>query len=650
MDSPSASPPLAGLSQPRRGRLKTGALALALGLYGLLLARFMGAYAGGSDSSGYLNHARLLQQGHLTVASHALVGLPADAVPAMTFVPLGFRPMGERVMTPTYPIGLPLFLVGVASVTGWDLVAHVTLWLHAMLGVILCYLLARQLGLGPRSAATGALLLGASPVYLFTSVQALSDVPAVVWCLAAVYGAWRSRAHAGWAVLAGAAVALAVLIRPTNILILPAVAVCLGISWRRWLALAVGGAPGAVFLALVNHRLYGSVVTTGYGDVGSAFSPAFVVPSLKSYLRWLPVLLTPGLAFGFAGPRAMFRQHRQKAWVILLWLAAFLAFYAFYFHTSETWSYLRFLLPAFPALILTVLFGGEVITRHWPRRLKAIAGLAMVGGILAWNGWWVVRLRALQPGQAGGEKDYMTAAHWARSHLPPTAVVFCMQASGALHYYTDFPLVRWDQGGAKLLEKIATAAANGPRPLYAALFPWETHAALEREIPGHWTQVGASPRVSFWRFDGLEPRTTEINPGGYLGSFRDRGTDLTLRTAGGWFDVEQNSAHVWCWNREAGALDVEAHPVLSTTGKLELAVRSLAPGTLEVSQDGGILWRGPIGLIAAPVAVNFKIIDGHARLNFSSDATPIREKSLASARELSFAIYDPKLFLGEPTR
>ena len=39
--------------------------ALGLLIYALFLAHYMGAYAGGSDQSGYLNNARLLEQGRV---------------------------------------------------------------------------------------------------------------------------------------------------------------------------------------------------------------------------------------------------------------------------------------------------------------------------------------------------------------------------------------------------------------------------------------------------------------------------------------------------------------------------------------------------------------------------------------------------------
>ena len=650
MDSSSVSSPRAVPPKPSWGRLKTGALVLSLAIYGLLLARFVSAYAAGSDASGYLNNARMLRQGHFHVARYAVAGLREDALPAMAFVPLGFTPVGETEMVPTYPIGLPLLIVGVSAVTGWDHAPHVTMWLHGMMGVILCYLLARRFGLSELSATTGALLLGASPLYVFMSLQAMSDVPALVWCLGAIYSAWRSRSHAGWAVLAGAAVAVAVLIRPTDVLIIGPVALCLGASWRRWLALAAGGTPGVVFLALYNHALYGHAFTSGYGDMRWAFSPDNIGPSLKNYVTWLPVLLTPALVLLPVGIWAMLRCNRRMACVILLWMGLIIGLYTFYMFTYETWWYLRYILPVFPAIIVTLLFAGEAIARQWARRRRGIAAIVIMTGILTWDRYWVFKLHSLEPALSGGESAYREAAAWARSHLPANAVIFCAEVSGAFHYYANFCLVRWEQAGSRSLEKVAPAAAAAMRPIYAVLFPFEVAEALEREIPGHWTQVGASHHVTFWRFDGFEPRTKAISPWRNLYSLQDGSKEVTMRTDGGWFNPEQNFNHVWCWSGGTARLEIEVHPAVSKIGRIEFGTRSMAPGTLQVSQDGQMLWRGPVDRSRSPAALNFQITDGHAHLEFSSDVPFVRENPSTDARQLTFAIYDPKLLLLTPAQ
>ena len=57
-----------------------------------------------------------------------------------------------------------------------------------------------------------------------------------------------------------------------------------------------------------------------------------------------------------------------------LWAGLLTGLYAFYFHSGETWWYLRFILPAFPVLILAALvvlqrLGSLLPTPFWTRTM-----------------------------------------------------------------------------------------------------------------------------------------------------------------------------------------------------------------------------------------------------------------------------------------
>ena len=104
---------------------------LAFALYGLMLARYSTPYAGGADSSGYLNNARLLDRGSLIAPMRRVSGLDPAALPSNVYVPLGFSPRADSVnMVPTYPMGLPLLFMAVAHVVGWDLAPTLTAVFH----------------------------------------------------------------------------------------------------------------------------------------------------------------------------------------------------------------------------------------------------------------------------------------------------------------------------------------------------------------------------------------------------------------------------------------------------------------------------------------------------------------------------------------
>ncbi|MEO7413914.1 MAG: glycosyltransferase family 39 protein, partial [Opitutaceae bacterium] len=246
MDSPAVAltPSIQSHRIPRWG---WGVLAVGLLLYGVLLGTHVGAYAGGSDSSGYINNARLLAEHRVQIERRALPGLPPEKARPYTYVPLGFIPVQERDMVPTYPVGVSLLIVGVSQVVGWEAAPNVMMWLHGVMGVVLLFALAREAGLSFPMSLLATLLLAISPLYLFMSVQAMSDTPSLTWCAAAVWFAWQSRRNARWAVAVGAATAIAVLVRPSNLLIMLPVSICLGVDWRRWLWLGIGAAPGAIF-------------------------------------------------------------------------------------------------------------------------------------------------------------------------------------------------------------------------------------------------------------------------------------------------------------------------------------------------------------------------------------------------------------------
>ena len=477
--------------------------ALGFLLYGLLLLHFMGGYAGGSDSSGYLNNARLLSAGRCTATIRLVPGLAPDTLPPYTGVPLGFIPNPDHVtMTPTYPMGLSVMLAGVAAIAGWPAAPDLVLVLHALAGLWLVYLLGRRCGLESGWSWLGALLLACSPVYVMMSLQTMSDVPATVWVTAAVLAAWRSRERAWLAPVAGFAFALAVLVRPTDLLAAAPVALAIGRSRRRWSLFVIGCLPGATFHGAFNLAAYGHLFTTGYGYVNPEFGWVNVLPALSMYARWLPVLLTPLglLAFGlpWAGSRA------PRSTVLLAgWALVFPVFYLFYSHTQDVWGNLRFLLPAFPPLLVGALLvarrlaaRGALTPRPW---WLAPAALAVVLHGTAWSR----HLHAYTVGRI--ETVYSLTTAWVQAHLPPDSVIAAMQVSGSLLYYTKFTFIRWDMLSPAEFQRIAAACAAARRPVYAVLFPFEVEDpawnAFGRHLSGHWTPAGSVRFVRIWRYD-----------------------------------------------------------------------------------------------------------------------------------------------------
>jgi len=485
--------------------------ALALGGYAIFLALYIGTYAAGSDCSGYMNHARLLAAGHFHAAPRVLPGLTPEDEHGMLFVPLGFVPASDgNGMVPTYPAGLPLLVAAAAHVVGWSHAGEVVLVLHSLLGLLLVYALGRAMGLSQRGAVLGATIIAVSPLYLNYSLQMMSDLPALVWTLAAVLAAWRSRERVPWALAAGAAAAMAVLIRPTNVLIFAPVAAALGLSPRRWLLLISAGLPGAVFFSIHSLSLYGHLFTTGYGNFTGSFDRHWILVTAWHYARWLPALFTPVVLL-ILGLPWLARKEPRKVALLGLWFLVYAAFYATYDCTHQTWWYLRFLLPAIPPLVVGgLLVARDAAAHRYLPLLRTRVFFFALTAIIANSALWNKRLPSLNIGH--DNEIYPEAAAWLQAHVPGNAVILSMQMSGTLYYYTDFTFLRWDFCKAGQRARVLSSLHNSHRPLYAALFPFELKDAMEVHFPGLWTRVGrVSGDVEIWRH---EPAGTEARPAG----------------------------------------------------------------------------------------------------------------------------------------
>jgi hypothetical protein len=503
---------------------------IAFALYGLMLARYSAAYAGGVDSSGYLNDARLLDHGNLIAPMRQVPGMNAASLPPLTYVPVCFLPRADHVnMAPIYPMGLPLLIMAVAHSVGWNLAPTVTAVLHALFGLWLVYLLGREAGLEPGWAWIGTMVLAASPLFFMMSLEVMSDVPAMAWATAAVLCAWKSRERPWLALVAGAAMSLAVLVRPTNLLTFVPVSIALGLGVRRWLLLIAGGLPGAIFLSAVNITAYGHVLTTGYGGVGYLFSASNVPVTLLHYAIWLPALFTPLVVLSLGLPVLRRGQPLVSA-LLPAWALIFLGCYLLYYCTHETWWYLRFILPAVPPLLVAALLVARALADRWRLAVRTSWLVWAVFALLISGRFWFRHFRLAEVDS--GERTYIESASWLESHAPANAVVVTKQTSGALFYYTKFPLIRWDALSSAQFEQIAAACAEAGRPVYASLYRYEIEeeGAFRQHLTDHWARIAKIHDAGIWRYDSsseLEPP-----PGAHLSTDRATTGIQTPPTAG----------------------------------------------------------------------------------------------------------------------
>ena len=108
-------------------------------------------------------------------------------------------------------------------------------------------------------------------------------------------------------------------------------------------------AVGSLIVCSFNHALYGSALTTGYGATQALFSVRNFGPNLAAYSRWTADLVTPVVLIGFGAPWIIRRN--AVCWMLVFCVGVLLS-YLFYI-AFDSWSFERFLLPAFPLLYVT---------------------------------------------------------------------------------------------------------------------------------------------------------------------------------------------------------------------------------------------------------------------------------------------------------
>jgi len=433
------------LSKP--GAALSLAAALATGALGLWKGAFV---AGGPDSYGYVSEADLIAHGSLRVDQQFVRTMPwpfAD----WSFAPPGYRPATIRgFIVPTYPPGVPILMALFQRLAG----ARAVFYVVPLLGA-LCVWMTSELGASIHGRLTGtmaALLVAVSPSFMVELMAPASDVAATCWWTSTLALAVRDTSTA--ALGAGLTASLAVLTRPS----LAPLAALVGLFyvWRlvrggttTQLAWFVAAAlPGCLAVAAINGYLYGSPLRSGYEPVDALYSVANWSANLDRYPRWLIETQTPFICLAFAAP--LFargdtrRQERAGAGLVPAHVALLLSFavgvflsYLFYrpFGRGE-WGYLRFLLPAYPALlILAVAVTLEGARRVIAGERAATAAYVMVCGAL---GGWLARESVQRGALAAGalERRYRDVGRYIAAMLPANGVFIASLHAGSIRYYS----------------------------------------------------------------------------------------------------------------------------------------------------------------------------------------------------------------------
>lgn len=417
----------------------------------IVAAVFATRSAAGADASGYLSHAAIWARGALLYAEPLTIQL-ADLEGWIT-TPLGWRPATAGLQAPTYPPGLPLLMAAphtIAGINGANAViiasAAVAIWATGVIA-------------GGVAGIMAASFLACSPVFLYQSVQPMSDVPVTAaWMLC-----FLLLTHDRRSVWAGTACAVAILIRPN---LAPLAIVPLLMSGnRRWFAMPV--VVAGAFLAVIQNFWYGSPLRSGYGTADELFAIANIIPNAGRYAGWL-VATSPVLFFaplGFARVRHD-RQARALAVFALLVIAAYLIYAVF-----DHWSYLRFLLPA---LAIFAIFAAIELGRwieRWPIAVRFPIFFALSLAIVA-HGVFVAR--SFDTFKLKDQFRRVEQVADAIIHTAPlNAVIVAGEQSGSMRYYTGRSIVRWDAATAEAFPAAIETLLKAGRPIYIVLDAWE---------------------------------------------------------------------------------------------------------------------------------------------------------------------------------
>ncbi len=448
-------------SRPAWPRAIAAVAVLGALVVGIGWGSFLG---GGPDASGYVSQADMWVRGVLTLAPPEWARNAPWSYGVWSASPIGYGPThaGDAI-APMYSPGYPLMMALFQSVGGPGAVYYVVPLLGAA-SVWGAYLLGRHVS-GRWAGAIAALLLVCSPSFLWMIVQPMSDVPVTAcWTLALVLAMRDKPAHAFGA---GVAAAAAILVRPNVAPLAMFPALLLLAREGRYRRLALFSAAPAVAVAVIaalNWHLNGSPLRSGYGTLDQIYQAQRIPANFEAYTGWLLQTQTAVVFLGPLAPLLVRGAGRYRAALVttafpLAVLALYLPYVVF-----EHWPFLRFLLPAFPAVLAglgAVLVETARRTRHPLVSLAAVALVAFV----ALHEWQVARRENTFQIRTF-EQRYARVVDYVLRQLPPNAVLVSNVHSGTVHFYAGRDVLRFEVMRPEDMD-VALAYLRGlGRPVY----------------------------------------------------------------------------------------------------------------------------------------------------------------------------------------
>ena len=289
--------------------------------------------------------------------------------------------LGEDVFAPQPP-GWYL-LLRLISVAGADSVRgfHIGMVVIAIATCLAAYLLGRAIG-GPAAGLCASALLTVAPPFPLYAHRVLADVPPLGMALLAFWLALeaRRRRSATLALLGGAVVAFALVLKPTAVLAVPTFLILLcwerSLRGRALIAATVGGTVvGLAFVVAylgVIGELWESVVVY-HRDARDTPPVIDETHALLTFLNWRTPFAWLVVA-GLVASALLYRRRRAlRVWALWLWGALSVAFLAYHSPLHDNHLLLLPVALAVPAGIALAVLADR--SRY---RLYALSGLALV--------------------------------------------------------------------------------------------------------------------------------------------------------------------------------------------------------------------------------------------------------------------------------
>jgi hypothetical protein len=416
--------------------------------------------AGGSDSYCYVEQAQrwaaaMTFTGPLQPIEPLALQAPWPNAPA-TFTPVGHAPSTTvaGATVPICPSGLSMAMAPFV-VAGGPRAAFLVLPLFAAALVLATYAAGARFGAAIGVAA--AALTAASPIVLYQAVQPMSDVPAAaMWMTAVACATGTKRKHF---MLAGLAASAAILIRPNLVPLGFAIGLFLAFRPERtWpqrfteaCTYAAWCVPGCVAVSLIQWAFFGAPLSSGYGSFDALFSSASIAPNVGRYLFWLWDSHTPFIALAAA---ALFVLPGPLTALFLAMFVINLVLYLPYL-VFEDWSFLRFLLPTIPLLLILSIAVLDSLLRRAVRRIAVgHAGAAfqaarlrntvllLVVAVMSWL--FVAEARARSAFRLQQmESRFERAGTVVAEKLPPNALLLGAWQTGSARFYGQRQTMDW---------------------------------------------------------------------------------------------------------------------------------------------------------------------------------------------------------------